>query len=207
MDAKSISYEHLIAYAAGDLTGSEAESLRRGLEADPSAKQVVRRFQHAVEALRSDDSVAAPADVLMRAKQRFAERRVPSQPGWLDSLAQMVADLVYDSRPQLAAAGVRGSATAYQLSFECELADIDLEIERYEEDGAELCRVTGQVSVHGKTAWARTIAFVARGADKAVVTVTPDQHGTFDADVVPGVYYLAMNVSEKTVVLADVEIE
>lgn len=207
MDAKRISYENLIAYAAGDLTGPDAESVRRTLDADPSAKHVVRRFQHVVETLRSDDSVAAPADVLLRAKQLFTERRVPSQPGWLDSLAQMVADLVYDSRPQLAAAGVRGSATAYQMRFECELADIDLEIERHEKDGAELCRVTGQISVHGKTASATTIAFVARGADKPVVTVTPDQHGVFDAEVVPGVYYLAMNVPPMTVVLADVEIE
>lgn len=207
MNPKRLSYDSLIAFAAGDAAGSEAESVRRELEADPSAEQVVRRFQRVVKTLRSDDSVAPPTDVVLRAKQLFTERPVPSQPGWLDSLRHIVADLVYDSRPQLAVAGVRGAVAAYRLSFECALADIDFEIERHQEDGGEICRVTGQVSVRDRTASAKSIAFVARGADQAVVTVTPDQYGAFDADVAPGVYYLAINVSEETVVLADVDIE
>ena len=207
MAAKRISYDNLIAFAAGDSTGAQAESVRRELHADPSAEQVVRRFQRVVETLRSDDSVAPPADLLRRATRLFTKRRVPSQPDWLDPLKRIVANLVYDSRPQLALAGVRGSLAAYQMSFECELADIDLEIERRQADGEDMCRVTGQISVRDRTASARTIAFVARGADKAVVKVAPQQHGAFDADVLPGVYYLAINVSEKTVVLANVEIE
>ena len=72
------------------------------------------------ETLGRDDSQAPPADVLAQVKALFADRRVATAPGLIETAARVIAELVYDSRPQVALAGVRGAATAYQLAFESE---------------------------------------------------------------------------------------
>jgi hypothetical protein len=206
MDAK-IPYEDLIAYAAGDLAGPRADAVRRRVEVDAPSARIVQRFRQVVQTLRNDDSVVPPADVIRRAKLIFAERRVAARPGLLDTLSRIVADLVHDSRPQPAFAGVRGAAAAYQLAFESELADVDLEIERHEASGAKLCRIAGQISVRDEATAAKSITFTAAGSGEAAATVAPDSHGAFDAEIAPGVYDLTIDMSGKTVVLACVEIE
>ena len=63
---------------------------------------------HAIRLIRSSS-----ADALQRAKQLFAEwltakRRAPSTPRLLDAFMRIVAELVYDSRPQVALGLVDG---------------------------------------------------------------------------------------------------
>ena len=139
-----VSYEQLIAYAAGELDCEAAERVKRHLASSHEGSAIVRRFQMVAETLRRDDSQAPPADVLARVKALFADRRMATSPGLLATAVRMIAELVYDSRPQVALAGVRGAATAYQLAFESERADVDLEVEPDADAGSGLRRISGR---------------------------------------------------------------
>ena len=202
-----VSYEQLIAYAAGELDGEAAERVKRHLASSHEGSAIVRRFQMVAETLRRDDSQAAPADVLARVKALFADRRMATSPGLLETAVRMIAELVYDSRPQVALAGVRGAATAYQLAFESERADVDLEVEPDADAGSGLRRISGQITLSRESDEVRSVAFVSPGTSEVASTIKPDEHGVFGVTVASGKYDLVITLSDTQVVLANVEIE
>ena len=202
-----VPYEQLIAYAAGELDSEAADAVKRHLASSVDASAIVRRFQMVAETLRRDDSQAPPADVLAQANALFADRRIATAPGWRETAARVIAELVYDSRPQVALAGVRGSATAYQLSFQSERVDVDLEVEPHEDGGSGLCRISGQITTSRKSDVIRSVAFAAPGTTEIASTIKPDQHGVFGATIASGKYDLLITLSDTQVVLPNVEIE
>lgn len=202
-----VSYEQLIAYAAGELDCEAAERVKRHLASSHEGSAIVRRFQLVAETLRRDDSQAAPADVLARVKALFADRRMATSPGLLETAVRMIAELVYDSRPQVALAGVRGAATAYQLAFESERADVDLEVEPDGDAGSGLRRISGQITPSRESEEVRSVAFVSPGTSEIASTIKPDEHGVFGVTVASGKYDLVITLSDTQVVLANVEIE
>lgn len=202
-----VSYEQLIAYAAGELDCEAAERVKRHLASSHEGSAIVRRFQLVAETLRRDDSQAGPADVLARVKALFADRRVATSPGLLETAVRMMAELVYDSRPQAALAGVRGAATAYQLAFESERADVDLEVEPDGDAGSGLRRISGQITPSRESDEVRSVAFVSPGTSEIASTIKPDEHGVFGVTVASGKYDLVITLSDTQVVLANVEIE
>ena len=129
MSSAKINYEQLIAYAAGELPPEQAAHVQAYLAANPKAAEPIALYRQAQSALQADQSAAPPAELVAKAKAIFASS--PSEPAasWLDQLQQLIAALVFDSRAQPALAGYRGPATTFQLSFECEAANIDLEAE------------------------------------------------------------------------------
>lgn len=207
MNDKRVSYEQLIAYAAGDLDSTAADFVEGHLKQSVEARAVVERFRTVVETLRGDDSQAAPADVMARAKALFADRRVAATPSLLETAVRVIGELVHDSRPQAALAGVRGAALAYQLSFESERVDVDLDIEPEEIGGSSLLRISGQVTPRDEADVVRTVAFVAPGTTEIASTIKPDQHGVFSLTIASGNYDLLITVSDTQVVLPNVEIE
>ena len=207
MTDRRVSYEQLIEYAAGELDFEAADTVKRHLASSPDASAIVRRFQMVAEALRRDDSQAPSEDVLAQAKALFANRRIASAPGLLETAARVIAELVYDSRPQVALAGVRGAATAYQLSFQSERADVDLEVGPHEDEGSVLCRISGQITPSRKSDVVRTVAFAAPGTTEMASTIKPDQYGVFGATIASGKYDLLITLSDTQVVLPNVEIE
>ena len=207
MNDKRVSYEQLIAYAAGDLDCAAADFVRGHLEQSVEAAAVVERFRTVVETLRGDDSRAAPADVMARAKALFADRRVAATPSLLETAVRVIGELVHDSRPQAALVGVRGAALAYQLAFESERVDVDLEVEPEEIGGSSLLRISGQITPRDEADVIRTAVFVVPGTTEIASTIKPDRHGVFSLTLASGTYDLLITLSDTEVVLPDVEIE
>ncbi len=207
MPSHKITYEQLIAFAAGELSPDEAARVEAHLAGTPRDREVVQRFRAVSQTLRADDTVAPPEASIRDARELFARRLAnrEQQPGLIESALRFIAELVYDSRTHLATAAVRGAATAYQLSFESEQADIDLEIEPPAEVDA-VCRVTGQVSPHEEGAAVMAVSFSREGSDEVLASVEPNEHGEFTAMVPPGLCVLMVTLSNATIVIPDVEV-
>jgi hypothetical protein len=138
----------------------------------------------------------------------FRERAVrarASQSGWLAELKRIVAALVFDSRAQAALPGVRGRAEAYQLSFESDLADVDLEISPPESPAAART-IRGQVAPRTADR-PGAAALVPAGTPQPVATVEPDAHGMFTVLAEPGHYELLIRLGDRLLVLPHVLVE
>lgn len=207
MPSHKITYEQLIAFAAGELSPQEAGRVEAHLAATPRDMAVVERFRAVSQSLRADDTVAPPEASIRDARELFARRLAARsrQLGPIESALRFIAELVYDSRTALATAAVRGAATAYQLSFESEQADIDLEIEPPAE-GEALCRVTGQVSPHADDGKVLAVCISREGSEEVLASATPSEHGEFTALVPAGRCVLMVTLSEATVVIPNVEV-
>ncbi len=203
-------YDRLVAFAAGELSGTAAAEVEAIAARDPEAAAVIRRFRLAVETGRRDDSVAPPADVLSRARALFASRPAPARAGLLDALRRIIAELVYDSRLQPALAGVRGVGRSRQLSFESELADIDVEIEPLTGESPERLRVSGQIARRGGAPAAGAaplgISLAAPGSLEALSSATADPRGMFSMNAIPGRYDLLITVDDAVLVLPGVTV-
>lgn len=198
-------FDELVAYAAGRLLDDAAGRVAALIQADPSAAAVVARYRKIVETARNDDSVPVPTALLEQAKQLFRERRVPTQQteGLLAALVRVVAELVFDGRRQPALAGLRGGRTGYQLSYESEMADIDLEITH---SGEKSCRVMGQISPREQVA-IQAITLTPAAETRTVASGTPDDSGVFELTVAPGTYDIQIRLPGSIVVLQEIEIE
>lgn len=203
MRDNKLTYDQIIDYAAGRGSAEERAAVAARLADDPERAATARLLTRAFAVARSDDSVAPPESTLAAAKALFRERRArAAPPALLAGLRQMLAALVFDSRAAGALAGVRGSGAVYQLAFESEVADVDLEVAAA---GAEMRQLRGQVTAHDD-ATIQGIAVVAKGAPDVSTTVAPDARGTFVVTVKPGRYDLYITIGETKLVVSDLEI-
>jgi hypothetical protein len=211
MSNAKITYRQLIAYAAGELPAEEAAQVQAYLAANPSAAEPVALYRQARAALQNDQGADPPVDVVAKAKRIFAAARSDPAPGWLARLEQFIGELVFDSRAEPALAGYRGAATTFQLSFECEVASVDLEAEPLVDGntvGADESqwRIMGQVDLRQPDALVE-LALVEQGAGAKVADAVADEHGMFTLEVKAGRYDLLLRVGDKVVVLRNIEIE
>ena len=211
MSSAKVNYEQLIAYAAGELSPEQAGQVQAYLAANPKAADPIALYKQAQAALQADQSAAPPAELVAKAKAIFASS--PSEPAasWLDHLQQLIADLVFDSRAQPALAGYRGPATTFQLSFECEVASVDLEAEPLVDGSAvppdeSQWRIMGQVDLRQPDSLIE-LALVEQGAGAKIADAVADEHGMFTLEVKAGRYDLLLRVGDKVVVLRNIEIE
>ncbi|TWT40458.1 hypothetical protein RAS1_41680 [Phycisphaerae bacterium RAS1] len=198
----------LIAYLLGELTEAEAAEARRAIAADPELTATVARWGAILDAGRSDRSVAPPPATMAAARELFARRSArataSTAAGWLERLRRVIADCTFDSRAQLATVGLRGAADQYQLAYESELADVDLEVQRCGEQSAR--RVMGQVTL--RTGAAPAAVLLTEHGDPTVVTeTTADEHGAFSLDIAAGCFDLLVAVGDECVVLPSIEIQ
>lgn len=206
MSEVDVNYEMLIAFAAGELGGADAERVAAYVSANPNAAATVSRFRGVIDAGRNDDSVAPPTSLLREAYAIFKARTAKATlPAWVESLKQIVASLVFDSRPQHATAGMRGVGMGYQLSYEFEQGEIDLDVEPIAGDGAGERRVMGQVTAQGADA-APAISLVGMDAETATLDAAADDRGMFRMNVRPGRYEMYVKLSDSVVAVRDVEI-
>lgn len=207
MSTPNISFEQLVAYAAGELTAPERLAVEQHIAQNPAAAAAVSLYRSLRDAARADDTVAPPAATLAAAKQLMADqlaRKPAAGSGWLETLRRTVADLVFDSRPRLAAAGLRGAGESYQLAFESPAASIDLEIERYVEGGQTRFRLMGQVTPNAQIAIG-TVALSAPGAFVPVTMTQADERGVFSLSTEAGTYDVLITVEDAIVILPGVE--
>lgn len=193
-------YEQLLAYAAGELSGEAAAAVERWIRSDADAAATVSRFRAVADAVRTDRSEAPPADSLSAARALF---RPVGSASLLDRVRRVIAELVYDSRRQPALVGIRGAEQGYQLSFESEFADVDLQIEPVA--GAATRRVMGQITPRG-SARAAAVAFSIEGERDAVRTAAADDGGLFSVETTVGSFDVTITTSDGVLVLPGVEV-
>lgn len=206
MQEHAVGYEELIALAAGELDPAACADVERRVARDSEAATTLAILRSSVETLRGDGGLFPPLDMLERVQALFQSDNTEARPSLLDALKQVIGELVYDSRPQLALAGVRGSATAYQVAFESEAADVDLEVEPAAGEQASGFRVRGQVSPH-RDGPAEQVALAQPGTRSVLVSAAPDEHGVFEIETSGGRFDLLVRMPNELIVFADVVIE
>jgi hypothetical protein len=116
------------------------------------------------------------------------------EPSLVGSIRRVVANLVFDGRQPLAAAGLRGAADAYALVYSVDDVDVDLQIEPASPDGGRWL-ITGQVSVPSG-AGAVSVEAVSRPLASAAAAEV-DQTGMFSLILDAGTYDLVVHVAER----------
>ena len=186
-------YEQLVAYASGDLSAEEAQTVRAFLAADATAASAFERIRDIVQVLRSDHSASAPADSVAAAKSIF--RPQPAVEPWWKRLAEIVAEVVFDSRMQPALAGFRSSGgSGFQIALESDAASVDLQFEPRDET-RESWRIMGQV-VPADGPNAEIAVLVAAGSDR-VGEASADDSGVFTMIVDRGEYDLCVRIRDR----------
>ncbi len=201
-----VTYEDIIAFAAGELGGREAADVEAHLAANPDAAASVARFRAAHAAWMTDDGAEPPETAVRRAKSIFgAGRRDAAAPGIRQYLEMAIAKLVFDSRARLALAGYRsGTASGFQLAFESGSATIDLDAQPLGDSGDERTwEVVGQVDDERSPGdW--EISLVPRGGSVPVARSTCDPSGAFAIEAPSGRYDLFIGGAGRKVVLPDI---
>lgn len=207
MDQIHPTTEQLAAFAAGDLTGTEAQSIRHALESSPKLKAAELRLRQIITTMQTDDTQAASAFVIERAVMAFAEQaRRPAeaspQMSLLEKVRQVIATLVFDSRAQPALAGFRGTSAGYQLSYETEGGDIDLQVTQSKD--ANLWKLTGQVALENKNLKGDVTAMFA-DTGRLAESANIDEHGRFRLTVPTGSYELHVSLVDRVIVLPELD--
>lgn len=210
MSELKINPELLLAWAAGELSAADVSAVEAVLAGAPELARRATRFRKVVELMRTDDSRPVPAALLTEANSLFAERRTAKVgPGWFESLKRVVAALVYDSRPRAALAGLRsGASDSFQLSYESELADVDVQLDSLPLDAGDppRWRMLAQVSPHGDVAVASAV-LVHAGTLDPVAEVRADESGLIRIDVSSGRFDLLVAVGADVIVVPGVSPE
>lgn len=196
MKQQEITFEHLVAYASGELTGRAASMVEAYLAVLPEAARDVRRLQDVIRMLRADERVTPTAEAV-RHTLAILERPEPEPAAdWLAPV-RVLARLVFDSRNTLALAGYRGSADGYQLAFETDDARLDLQILPRDGDDVDAWRIRGQVTLHDE-AILGAVSLMQEPGGTVVAAIEPDCLGRFKIDSVSGVYDLRIELDEGT---------
>jgi hypothetical protein len=204
--------ERLLAYAAGELPQAEVADMQKMIATDAELRRLQRLVEFVGRTLREDDSVAPPADVVARAKALFQQMR-PAPAGavrsrvqeWLEALDRVVAALTFDSRARAALAGFRGTAELVRLSFESDLAEIDLELNPREEGGEMRMSIIGQISSTDE-AGGSPVVLTETGTHRAVAQTVCDQGGLFEVTIERGRYDLHVRLPSGVVSAMEIEL-
>ncbi len=196
MKPENVSFEQLVAYVSGELTGREATTVEACLAVLPAVARTTQRLAEVIQRLRADDTPHAPPDAVRRVLNLPQSLEEVSAPDWLAPV-RLFAKLVFDSRAPLAMAGYRGGAASYQLAFDSETARVDLQILPQEGAVGDRWRVRGQITVRDD-AELGAVTLMAEHTDTTVATAVPDQAGHFKIDSPPGVFDLRIDFDEGT---------
>ncbi len=212
MSTPRIDYRKLVAYAAGDLSETEASKFGAQLAQDLDAAATVRRFRTARAIIQSDDGLDPPPKAVARAFAIFSPPAVKRSGSWWEALDQILATLVFDSRGQSAVAGYRyrGTDGGFQLCFECEPADVELQVEPTDRFSREaeprpIWQVMGQI-VAARRAPNLEVALVRQGSTIPVAETSADSHGIFSLEAPSGRYDLFIRHGNESVVLRDIDL-
>ncbi len=208
-----ITYETLIAYAAGELSAAELSAVEAHLAVDPRAEATVRMYRDAKAAAAIPPSAEPPPEVVARAKAIFRPAAAEA-PAWWQVVERIVAELVFDSRLQPALAGFRGHERGFQLSFESAPVSIDLQAEPIDHPGIfdadDLDEDSLTWSVMGQIESSLlepgcAVALVCPGAVVATAQSRADRHGIFSMEAPAGRYDLHIRHAEGNLVLPNID--
>jgi anti-sigma factor RsiW len=209
MGSNGINDEMILAYAAGELDADGAAAVERHLADHPDGLALVERYR-AIRVLgRSDDSQAAPADLIQRARAIFDPTALPARVSWWETLERVVASLVFDSRTQPVAVRYAESSRQFQLAFEVGPVEVDLQLQRQAADPAgggasSAWRLMGQLAAADETGEFRVAILDEHGRLHAETRA--DERGVFEATLEAGRYELIIDRSESTIALPSIEL-
>jgi len=196
MKQENITFEQLVAYASGELTGRDASMVEAYLAMLPAAARTMQCLGEVIQRLRADNTVPATPDAVRRALSLLQSRDEVTAPDWAAPV-RLLAELVFDSRAHMAMTGYRGGAAGYQLAFESEPVRVDLQILPQDRAVGDRWRVRGQVTVRDD-AELGAVTLVAEQTDTVVATAVPDQAGRFKIDSPAGVFDLRIDLDRGT---------
>ena len=210
MSKSGITKQRLIAYAAGELPEPQAAEVEAFLARDPEAARTVALCRMAQAAIGGDDGVDPPPEVVARAKAVFEPQ--PHGPGPVEAVVRTIARLIFDSRAQPAYAGLRGAATAFQMTYElsgvpaCPGAELDLQAQLTDgEDEGRPWRLLGQVASPQLIGSLR-VDVCRAGSLAPIQTVEGDRRGGFVVLLPPGTYDLHLRLAGGVSVVPDIRI-
>ncbi len=187
----------ILDYLVGALDAAESAAFEQAVRTSASLRDEVAACRRVLATMRTDDSEAPSPGAIEAALAAVVPESAGATPDWWSALRRVIAVVAFDSRSPAAAAGFRGSATAYQLSFEADDVDVDLEIHG---SGVILGNVTGD--------GAATDVVLLHGEDeRPVARTSADPRGNFRLEAGPGSYRIALCVGERAVVLGGIRIE
>ncbi len=191
MKEQAVTDEQLVAYASGDLDGRAASTVEAYLAVHADAARTVTGLRRVIDTLRRDDTAEPAADAVRRALAVFGPLdKATAGASWLGGAARIIADLVFESRNQMAPAGFRGGGSTAQLAYECVRGRIDLQI--LPQPAAHPWRLIGQVSVTDR-GLVESVALLDQ-AGTIVASTSPDSHGRFRLESRPGIYDLLVEL-------------
>ncbi|RMF84322.1 MAG: hypothetical protein D6744_03285, partial [Planctomycetota bacterium] len=131
MPESSFEFDTLLAFSLGELDPNIAEQVRSAAQHDAALRERLDRLGAIITAMRAE-RLADPSPGAVAAAYALAapsDRAVGVVERWFDQLRHVVATLVFDSRTAPAMAGLRGAGEGYQVSYEAEGADIDVQVQ------------------------------------------------------------------------------
>jgi anti-sigma factor RsiW len=194
MSESRIEHEHLVDFVSGDLDAARREVVEQAIAADPRVAETVRHLRRTLTVIGEDDTRRPTAGALRRAVALFETSPPNAMVAWLERVQREVARVVFDSHAEPALAGFRGELETRQLSYESDVARIDLQVVPQEPDdrldGAFRARLRGQVTPAPEHVAGMIIAAPSEhGVDDDVLTAgEPDAHGQFLITVDAGRY-------------------
>jgi hypothetical protein len=206
MSQQPFTLEQLAAFAAGKMDAAQRELVQQHLTTDAVAANQVARLREIAQVVATPIE-NPPAETIARAKALFSEirRTKPASEGLWSKLQRVIADLTFDSRPQAALAGLRGASTSYQLSFQSELGEVDMEVEAPSPAHATTWRIMGQISAtEGQRA--DVIALASSGSFAPFASAVVDEHGVFTLSTSPGKYDVLISMQDALMVVPGIEL-
>lgn len=197
--SNAVSSEVLVAYALDEIDASERAEVGAYIARTPTAAAFVETVDRLVRTMRSDTSTEAPEYIvrrvlmLMESPPALTETRADVA----GQVREFLCRLVRDTLTEPALEGFRGTTDSRHLSFECEAAEIDLQVSGGGESDARRM-VRGQVAPTGDApvslvSWRSALP----GASEKSVPV--DESGMFVLECSAGVYELIARVGESIV--------
>ena len=204
MNDQPISNEQLILYAIGDMDIDIAR-VEAFLSSSPKSEEYVALVRRVLEIMAGDDTEAPTVDAVERALDVFNMEPCEQKTGWLKGVRQVVADLIFDSRDQVALAGFRGSCSTYQLAYEVDQIRIDLRVSRFDDPQGAGGRVRGQIT-SPKSGAVGSVALTRAGTTDVVASTRSDEHGQFRLNGESGMYDVVADVAGVVILAPGVEI-
>lgn len=197
-----VSNEEIISLALDEIDGERRAEVAGRIAASPDASRTLAAVTIAVQTMRADDSISPPGEVvqrvlgLMRSGVRVRTSLMDVAGQVAEQVREFLCTLVRDTQSEPALAGFRGTTESRHLSFECEIAEIDVQVSRGEGEARRTIR--GQVAsltddTVGRIAWRSTLTGAAERE------IAADESGVFVLECPVGVYELSARVGGSVV--------
>ncbi|MCA9289613.1 MAG: hypothetical protein KDA25_00705 [Phycisphaerales bacterium] len=207
--SEPISDIQLLQYAAGETTDDD-DRIGAWIATHADAAALVARYRDVAD-LVADGLDDAPPAAVLEAKAIFDPSRLPRPTRWWETLQQVVADILFDSRARPALAGIRSVGVAFQMT--CQIPDVEIDLQFEPDAEGMVDDVASRWTMLGQIAMPDRRDAAGRGSDDqdmvswaitdadgvVVVDGRTDERGTFAATLAPGVYTLHLALGDRSV--------